>query len=142
MTGQSLGPSVRPASGRALGAGLWIAQIVLALFFTGTGVEKATEPVAELSQKYDWPGDVPAALVRFIGVAELLGALGLVLPGLTKQKPGLTAWAAGGLLLIMLLAAALHVTRGELHALPMNAALGALAGFVIWGQRVKARGAG
>lgn len=139
MTRQSLGPSERPASGRALGYGLWIAQIVLSIFFVGTGVEKTTEPIAELSHKYNWPGDVPAALVRFIGVAELLGAIGLVLPGLTKKKPALTVWAAAGLLLVMVLAAALHVTRGELHALPMNVALGALAGFVLWGRRVKAR---
>ena len=63
---------------------------------------------------------MPALLVRLIGVAELAGALGMLLPGLTKIQPRLTAFAAVGFALIMVLASAFHITRGEFGNLPIN----------------------
>ena len=80
---------VRPP-GRVLNVGLWVAQVVLALMFGMAGVMKTTQPIAELVEKMVWPGAVPAGLVRFIGAAEFLGALGLILPAVTRIKPGLT----------------------------------------------------
>lgn len=123
---------VRP--GRVLNFGLWTAQVVLALMFGMAGVMKTTQPIAELAQKMGWPGAIPPGLVRFIGTAEFLGALGLVLPAATKIKPALTPLAAAGLVVIMALASAFHITRGELFALPINFALGAAAAFVAWGR--------
>jgi putative oxidoreductase len=102
------------------------------------GVMKTTQPIAELAQNLVWPGAMPPALVRFIGVSEFLGALGLVLPAATRIKPSLTPLAAAGLALIMLLAAIFHVLRGELQALPINFLFGALAVFVAWGRSRKA----
>jgi len=122
---------------KAFHVALWLVQAGLAVMFVGMGVSKSTIPIAELAQKFVWPGEVPAALVRFIGVSEILGGLGLVLPGLTKRKPGLTPWAALGLVTVMLLAGIFHATRGELRALPVNAAFGALAALVWWGRTRK-----
>jgi putative oxidoreductase len=113
---------------------LWVVQVLLAVAFGMAGVMKTTRPIAELAQAMVWPGDVPAALVRFIGTAELLGAIGLLVPVLARIKPVLTPVAAGGLAMIMLLATAFHFTRGEYFALPMTLTLRALAAFVAWGR--------
>jgi putative oxidoreductase len=113
---------------------LWIVQLLLAAAFGMAGVMKLTSPIDELAAAMVWPGDIPAALVRFIGATELLGAIGLVLPSVTRIKPVLTPLAACGLAIIMLLAAIFHVVRGEFSALLINGALGGLAVLVAWGR--------
>jgi len=120
---------------RALHISLWIAQAVLALAFGMAGIMKATMPIAELAAKLPWTPDVPLALVRLIGTAELLGAVGLILPAATRIRPGLTALAAAGLVMVMALALSFHAMRGELaQAAPINLVLGGLAAFVAWGR--------
>jgi uncharacterized membrane protein YphA (DoxX/SURF4 family) len=113
---------------------LWAAQLLLAGMFLMAGVMKISTPMADLAQQLAWTASTPEALVRFIGLAEIAGAIGLVLPALTRIKPILTAWAAVGLLTIMVLASAMHTVRGELGALPLNAVLGGLAALVAWGR--------
>lgn len=113
---------------------LWAVQVLLGLAFAAAGAMKSTQPIAELAKSLPWAAAVPEALVRFIGVSELLGGVGLVLPSALRVKPGLTALAGAGLVLVMVLAAAFHASRGELGALPVNAVMGALAGFVAWGR--------
>ena len=131
-------PSPAVSSGRGLHIGLWVAQVVLALLFGMAGVSKATQPIADLAQQLVWPGAVPAGLVRFIGTAELLGAIGLVLPAATRIKPWLTPLAAAGLVTVMVLASAFHLTRGEFGGIAFNAVLGSIAAFVAWGRFRKA----
>jgi uncharacterized membrane protein YphA (DoxX/SURF4 family) len=92
---------------------LWILQALLAVFFVLAGFGHTTLPLAELAQSAPWATDVPAPLMRFIGVAEMAGALGLVLPLATGIASWLTGIAAAGLALIMLLAVAFHIWRGE-----------------------------
>jgi len=79
-----------------------------------------------------------AWLVRFIGVAEVAGAIGLILPAATRIKPVLTPLAAVGILVIMVLATGFHIYKGEFHALPVTLLLGAMATFVAWGRFRKA----
>jgi len=122
----------------ALHISLWVVQILLAVAFGFAGLMKATAPIADLIEKMAWPGAMPEGVVRFIGISELSAALGLTLPSLTRIKPGLTPLAAAGLVVVMLLAAILHITRGELQSLPVNIGLGALAFFVAWGRWKKA----
>ncbi len=81
---------------------------------------------------------VPAALVRFIGVAELLGAIGLIVPAITGIQSWLTVAAAGGLVLVMLLAAIYHVSRREYSHIGANVVLLLLAAFVLVGRWVLA----
>jgi uncharacterized membrane protein YphA (DoxX/SURF4 family) len=117
---------------------LWIVQILLAVAFGMAGVMKSTQPVEALVEGgIAWAAQVPLLMVRFIGVSELLGAVGLILPAATKIKPGLTPLAALGLLTIMILAMAFHLSRGELQATPINILLGGLAAFVAWGRTKK-----
>ena len=113
---------------------LWIAQIILALMFIMAGVMKTFSPIGDLAAQLVWPGEVPSLLVRFIGVSELLGGLGLILPSILKMNKKWTAFAALGLGLIMILALLYHLYKGEMFALPVNIAIGLIAFFVAWGR--------
>jgi len=95
---------------------------------------KSSAPIDQLAARMVWPGALPEPLVRFIGVSELAGALGLLLPSLTRIKPKLTPLAAAGLTVVMVLAVFFHISRGELNALPITLGLGALCAFVAWGR--------
>jgi uncharacterized membrane protein len=77
-------------------------------------------------------------LVTFIGLAELAGAIGLVLPRLTGILPVLTAWAAAGLATIMVLATGFHLMRGEISHAVVTIILLVLASFVLYGRGFRA----
>ncbi|MBA2604480.1 MAG: DoxX family protein [Acidobacteria bacterium] len=132
MKTTALSQTARP--GRALHVSLWILQIVLAVAFGIAGLMKLTRPIAALTDQMAWVTAVPPLMVRFIGLSELAGALGLVLPAATGVKPGLTPLAALGLAVVMALALGFHVSRGEYSVLPINIALGGLAAFIAWGR--------
>jgi putative oxidoreductase len=97
---------------------LWILQVLLGLMFLLVGSVKASQPLEAVRKRMAWANAVPDGLVRFIGVAELLGSIGLILPAATNIAPALTIAAAVGIALIMLLAAGFHLSRRE----PSNAA--------------------
>ncbi len=117
---------------------LWIAQVALALMFGMAGIMKATSPMVDLATKMAWTAALPEVLVRFIGVSELAGALGLILPSVTRIQPRLTPLAAMGLVTVMLLASAFHLSRGEAQVLPINFTLAGLAALVAWGRLKRA----
>jgi putative oxidoreductase len=117
---------------------LWIVQILVGGLFLFGGFMKAFQPEDELARNIPFSVVVGIPLTRFIGVSELAGALGLILPALTRIRPGLTPLAGAGLALVMLLAIGYHVAHGEFQALPMNVLLGGLAAFVAWGRSRKA----
>jgi hypothetical protein len=117
------------ASGRAATRGnkaVWTVQIVLALLFLFAGGMKLAMPAATLSQLTGLPG----AFMKFIGIAEFSGALGLVLPGLTGIKRFLTPIAAVGLVTIMAGATTLMVTTGQVAGAALPLAVGVLAATV------------
>lgn len=119
--------------------GLWVAQVLLAFVFGAAGVMKLFTPVADLGAMMNWVTVSPEWLVRFIGTAELLGAIGVILPALTRILPWLTPLAALGFLVIQVLAIGTHASLGEVAmTLPMNLVLLALAAFVAWGRWKKA----
>jgi uncharacterized membrane protein YphA (DoxX/SURF4 family) len=124
-------------SSRLLDIGLWSTQLILAAMFLMAGFLKTTMPLDKLAPMLPWVATTPPLLVRFIGLSELAGALGLVLPALTRIKPGLTGLAAGGLMVVMLLASVFHALRGEVQMLPVPLVLGALAAFVAWGRSAR-----
>lgn len=124
--------------GRALNITLWVLQVLLAAAFVMSGFSKVAMPMTQLATQLPWVTDFPALLVRFIGVAEIAGAIGLILPSLFRVRPSLTPLAALGLVAVMLLASAFHLSRGETMMLPVNLLLAALAGFVAWGRSRKA----
>ena len=113
---------------------LWIVQALLAAAYVLSGSMKAFRPVEQLSKNMTWVSDVPAGLVRFIGIAEVLGAIGLILPMATNVAPGLTVAAAAGLVLVQLCALAFHLSRHETRVIPGNVILLLLALFVLVGR--------
>jgi uncharacterized membrane protein YphA (DoxX/SURF4 family) len=117
---------------------LWVVQVLLAIVFGMAGFMKSTQPIAALAERMVWPGDVPALFVRYIGLVELAGALGVIFPAAMRMKPLLTPLAAAGFTTIMLLATIFHSVRGEFSALPTTFILGGLAVFVAWGRWKKA----
>ena len=118
---------------------LWILQSLLAIAFVMAGGMKIVTPIDQLVKSgMLFAQDSPVWLIRFIGVSEVAGALGLILPAALKIQPKLTPIAAALLSLVMVLAVGTHVMRGEMAALGAPIVLALLSGFVAWGRFVKA----
>ena len=113
---------------------LWIIQIVLAAAFLIAGTTKVLTPKEKLRERMAWVDDFSQTSVRLIGTAEILGALGLILPAATGIAPILTPFAAVGLIIIMIGAAITHVRRKEPAIVPVNVVLLVLAVIVAWGR--------
>lgn len=114
---------------------LWIIQVLLALLFLFAGGTKLVLPIETLTSMGS-PNQVvlPGWLLRFIGVCEVLGALGLVLPGLLKIKPALTWIAATGLVIIMLGAVAVTIAGDGVAASIVPFVVAVLCAFVAYGR--------
>jgi uncharacterized membrane protein YphA (DoxX/SURF4 family) len=117
---------------------LWVAQVLLFVPFVMFGLMKVLKPIAELSLAMPWAGQLPAALVRFTGVVDVAGGIGILLPAVTRIRPELGIWAARGIIVLQILAIGFHGLRGEFPMLPLNFVLLALAIFVLWGRSRKA----
>jgi uncharacterized membrane protein YphA (DoxX/SURF4 family) len=114
---------------------LWIVAIVLAAGFAGSGLMKLLVPKDKLvSSGQGWAQDYTPTNIRLIGVVELLGAAGLILPAVTHIAPILVPLAAVGFVLVMVGAATVHARRKEAMNIGVNAVLLALAVFVAWGR--------
>src|SRR5271156_2825157 len=114
---------------------LWIVAIVLAATFTGSGLLKLLVPKDKLvTFGQGWAQDYSQTSIRLIGLAEILGAIGLVLPAAVHIAPILVPLAALGLVLVMVGAAVVHARRNEPMNVAVNVVLIALAVFVAWGR--------
>jgi len=122
---------------KAINIALWVVQVLLGLMFLMAGGMKASQPVEAMAESLPWLSSTPLGLVRFIGISELLGGLGLLLPSILRIKPFLTVWAAVGLAIVMLLAAIFHGSRGEFSAIGMNVVFMAMFAFIAWGRSKK-----
>ncbi|MEH0845358.1 DoxX family protein [Micromonospora sp. CPCC 205711] len=113
---------------------LWILQILLAAVFAGAGLTKLTQPKEKLLDRMAWVRDVPLTQVKALGAAELLAALGLILPGLTGIATVLTPLAAVGLVIVMIGAIVVHARAKETPAVAVTVVLLILAAIVAWGR--------
>ena len=122
---------------KQLNVALWVAQGALAALFLFAGGMKLVMPIATMTSQTPLPG----AFIRFIGVAEVAGALGLILPGLTGIRTALTSLAAAGLVVIMIGAVSITLTLPGRPMLALPAVTGILAALVCYGrwQRVPLR---
>lgn len=122
-----------PNNTKALHISLWIAQGLLAAGFGMAGFMKITAPIDQLAQNgMSFVQEYSSGMVRFIGIAEILGALGVILPAATRIKPLLTPLAALGLALVMVLASVYHLNHSE--PITASVVLFLVAVFVAWGR--------
>ena len=118
----------------SLNVGAWIAQGMLAAMFGMAGMMKSTRPMDGLAERAEWVKQYKPSTVRLIGLVEVAGALGMVLPMVTGILPWLTPLAAIGFAAIQILALPVHLRLGEMKIIPMNLALLGLSLFVVWGR--------
>jgi uncharacterized membrane protein YphA (DoxX/SURF4 family) len=114
---------------------LWIIQVLLALLFLFAGGTKLVLPT-EVLKSMGSPNQVqfPWLFIRFIGVCEVLGALGLILPGLLRIRPNLTPLAAAGLTILMIGAVVVSLMGEGVGAAVVPLITGLLAAFVAYGR--------
>jgi len=108
---------------------LWVLQVLLALAFLAHGwmfLAPSPEVAAQMN------ASLPRWFSLFLGVAEVLAAVGLTLPGLTRIQPGLVAWAAGGIMIVTASATVYHLMRGETSAAAITLLLFVMATFVAY----------
>ena len=114
---------------------LWIAAGLLAAASPGSGFMKVLQPKEKLAASgMGWVEDFSPGMVRFIGIAEILAGIGLILPAVLDIATFLVPLAALGMVLVMIGAAIVHVRRKEYQVLPVNAVLLLPAAFVAWGR--------
>ena len=114
---------------------LWIVQALLALVFLGSGALKLTQSREQLVPRVgEWVQDYPAGGIKAIGAAEVLAAIGLIVPPATHILPALAPLAAVGLVAVMAGALVVHARRGEYSKVAVNLVLAACAIFVAWGR--------
>ena len=122
---------------KVLNITLWIVQGLIASLMLMNAYMKLAMPISELSGVYKWTGELPEKIVRLLGVIDLLGGVGIILPALLKIKPSLTPLAAVGIILLMISATIFHTSRGESSVITFNIIVILLAGFVAWGRHKK-----
>jgi hypothetical protein len=119
---------------KALHIALWVVQVLIAATLLWAAGVKLFQPAAQVAAMWPWAGEVPVAVLKFTGVIDLLGGLGLLLPSLLRVWPRGTAVAAMGIVVLMVCASVFHIVRGEGSQIGFNIVFGALAGFVAWGR--------
>jgi DoxX-like protein len=120
------------ASSKRTHAALWTVQALLALLFLFAGGMKLIMPIEAMTRQMPVP--LPGAFLQFIGVAEVTGAIGLILPGLLRIRPALTPLAASGLVIIMIGATVVTLLGGVVAPAAVPAVVGLLAAFVAYGR--------
>ena len=112
---------------------LWILQVLFGIYFVAVGIMHFIVPEG-LPAQMSWMYELSTGLHYLSGTAEILGGLGLILPGLTKIQTRLTPLAAGGLALTMLGAAVWHLQRGETQNIVLNLVIALIVGFIAYGR--------
>ena len=111
---------------------LWIAQALLAAIFLFAGGMKLVIPIEEMTKQMPIP--LPGWFLRFTGIVEVLGAIGVILPWLLRIRPGLTPLAAAGLVIVMIGATVYTLAAGDFASAPIPLVVGILAAFVAYGR--------
>lgn len=113
---------------------LWVLQGLVALVFLMAGFMKSTQPVEKLKTNMTWVGHTSVGIVRLVGILELAGAIGLILPAATRILPWLTPVAAIGLVLTMIGAIIVHIRLNETKTMGVPILLLLLALFIVIGR--------
>jgi uncharacterized membrane protein len=112
---------------------LWVLQVVFGIYFVVVGVMHFIVPEG-LPTQMEWMYELSDTMHVIVGIAEILGGLGLILPSVTRIRPELTVYAALGLVLVMAGAVVYHATRSEGQSIVTNVIIGAIMGFIAYGR--------
>lgn len=136
---QSQVDTAHQSAGSLLRISLWVAQALMFAAFVLFGLMKLFMAPEALVAMWgsSWPLDHPM-LLRFTGVVDAAGGLGILLPAVTRIQPRLGILAALGIVVLQIAAIAFHMSRGEFVGLPLNIVLLALASFILWGRSRRA----
>ncbi|NRQ19146.1 DoxX family protein [Ensifer sesbaniae] len=138
MQADIVSTSNQPA-GKTLQISLWSVQTLIFAAFILFGSQKLFMPAEALASMWQtqWPVEYPT-LLRFTGLIDVAGGIGMILPALTRIQPRLTVLAALGCTILQICAIIFHATRGEFAALPLNFILLPLVAFILWGRGKRA----
>ena len=128
-----MNPVATGVPNRKMNVALWILQGLLTALFLFSGVTKLILPIEEMTRQIAFPG----LFLRFIGVCEILGALGLILPGIFRIRTGLTPLAAAALVIIMIGATVVNLMAGQRVAAVITLVVGLLLAFVAYNRSKK-----
>lgn len=112
---------------------LWVLQWVFGIYFVAIGVMHFVVPDG-LPALMEWMYELNDTLHVIVGIAEILGGLGLILPSVTRIRPEVTVYAAAGLVLVMAGAVVFHATRGEAVSIVNNLVIAAVVAFIGYGR--------
>jgi uncharacterized membrane protein YphA (DoxX/SURF4 family) len=118
------------AASKRINIAIWTVQVLLACLFLFAGGFKLVAPIAEMTKQIPLPG----LFLRFLGVVEVAGAVGLILPSLLRIRPYLTPIAAAGLIIIMSGATSISMAGGKIAPAVMPFVIGLLAGLVLYAR--------
>lgn len=113
---------------------LWIVQGLLAASLVWGASMKLFQPIEKLALMWPWVAQISESFVKFTGVIDLLGSIGIIAPMLFKIKPQLTVITALAIVLLMICASGFHILRDEASLIGANIAFAMMAGFVAWGR--------
>ncbi len=112
---------------------LWVVQFLIAITMLWASGMKLLQSTEKLAQMWPWVANYPL-LVKFTGVIDLLGGVGIILPNILSIKPKITVFTAWAIVVLMLCASVFHISRGEASQIGINIVFAFLAGFVAWGR--------
>jgi uncharacterized membrane protein YphA (DoxX/SURF4 family) len=118
------------AATKRINVAIWAVQVLLACLFLFAGGFKLIAPIAEMTKQVPLPG----LFLRFLGVVEVAGAVGLILPSLLRIRPYLTPIAAAGLVIVMSGATSISMSGGKIAPALMPFVIGLLAGLVLYAR--------
>lgn len=121
---------------KGLNIALWIAQVLISLTLIWAGYAKLFQPIAETAKMLPWALENPN-LLKFTGIIDLLGGIGIILPAALRIQAKLTTLAAYGVIVLMIAASIFHISRDEASLIGMNIFFLVLAVFVAWGRTKK-----
>lgn len=124
------------SSSRTMNISLWVAQVLIALTLIWAAYTKLLQPMEETAKILPWAKDNPG-LLKFTGIFDLLGSLGIMLPAALRIQPKLTVLAAYGIIALMISASIFHISRDEASLIGMNVVFLLLAVFIAWGRSEK-----
>ncbi|MFN8347058.1 MAG: DoxX family protein [Spirosomataceae bacterium] len=120
---------------KLLNMALWGVQGLLAAGLLWAAGMKLGQSAEKLAQMWPWANQVPEWLVKFTGLTDLAGGIGIIAPTLLHTKPQFTIWASYGIMLLMIGASLFHILRGEALLIGPNIVFFLMAGFVAWGRK-------